>query len=318
MPNPGAIFAGHGSLTVRSFEESDGHSTLEVYEMNSSASDKKSPKILIADDDPCVLGAVADRCARMGFDVETASNGLQVLAKAGQWEPDVLLLDVHMPEVDGLSALGYLREISKTSIHVMIVTGNPGREIMQACEGFDVSCIRKGRGFWVELETCLVVLYPERAAEIRRSRKGSSGVEVRKRPRVLLVDDDTSVKDFFFHHFEKLGAELLYASDGVMGYWKARRLQPTVIVADYYMPNGGAEYLLNRLRDTPETRNIPVIVQSGRRLSAPVKQKLQQPFGGQPGAARILQKSFDARELFEALQRLCGFTSDLDGELLYR
>jgi len=286
--------------------------------MNSSASERKSPKILIADDDPCVLGAVADRCARMGFDVETASNGLQVLAKAGQWEPDVLLLDVHMPEVDGLSALGYLREISKTSIHVMIVTGNPGREITQACEGFDVSCIRKGRGFWVELETCLVMLYPERAAEIRRSRKGSAGVEVRKRPRVLLVDDDISVKNFFFHHFEKLGAELLYASDGVMGYWKARRLQPTVIVADYCMPNGGAEYLLKRLRDTPETRNIPVIVQSGRRLSDPVKQRLQQPFRGQPGATRILQKSFDARELFEALQRLCGFTSDLDGELLYR
>ena len=286
--------------------------------MNSSASVRKSPKILIADDDPYVLGLVADRCARMGFDVETASNGLQVLAKAGQWNPDVLLLDVHMPEVDGLSALGYLREISKNPIHVMIATGNPGREIMDACDEFDVSCIRKGRGFWIELETCLVMLYPQRAAEIRRFRKGSARVEVRKRPRVLLVDDDICVKNFFFHHFQKLGAELLYASDGVMGYWKARRLQPTVIVADYCMPIGGAECLLNRLRDTPETRNIPLIVQSGRRLSAPAKQRLQQPVGGHPGVARILLKSFDARELFEAMQRLCGFTSDLDGELLYR
>src|ERR1700722_1759994 len=247
--------------------ESDDHSTLEVYEMNSSASDRKSPRILIADDDPYVLGVVADRCARMGFDIETASNGLQVLAKAGQCKPDVLLLDVHMPEVDGLSALGYLREISKNSIHVMIVTGNPGREIMRACEEYDVSCICKGRGFWIELETCLVMLYPQREAEIRRSRKGSAQVEVRKRPRVLLVDDDIGVKNFFFHHFQKLGAEVIYASDGVTGYWKARRLQPTVIVADYCMPNGGAEYLLSRLRDTPETRNIPVIVQSGRRLS---------------------------------------------------
>jgi CheY-like chemotaxis protein len=315
MPNVGSIFAGHRILTI---EKSDGRSTLEVYEMNSSASDGKSPKILIADDDPCVLGAVADRCARMGFDVETANNGLQVLAKAGQWKPDVLLLDVHMPEVDGLSALGYLRENAEKSVHVMIVTGNPGLEIMQTCEGFDVCCIRKGRGFWVELENCLVMLYPQRASQIRRSRKGSARVEIRKHPRVLLVDGDIGVKNFFFHHFEKLGAELLYASDGVMGYWKARRLQPTVIVADYCMPNGGVEHLLNRLRDTPITRNIPVIVQSGRRLSDPVKQRLRQPFGGQPGAARILQKSFDARELFEVLQRLCGFTGDLDGEFLYR
>lgn len=73
--------------------------------MNIAVSARTASKILIADDDPCVLRAVADRCVRMGFDVETASNGLQVLIKAAQWQPDVLLLDVHMPEVDGLSAL---------------------------------------------------------------------------------------------------------------------------------------------------------------------------------------------------------------------
>jgi CheY-like chemotaxis protein len=102
------------------------------------------------------------------------------------------------------------------------------------------------------------------------------------------------------------------------GFWMARREWPTVIVSDYWMPNGDAEYLLTRLRNTPETRCIPVIVQSGRRLNDSVKQRLRQQISGQPGAARILQKSFDSRELFEALQRLCGFASDLDGELLYQ
>jgi CheY-like chemotaxis protein len=286
--------------------------------MYSSASDGIAPKILIADDDPCVLGAVADRCARMGFDVETASNGLQVLIKASRWKPDVLLLDVHMPEVDGLSALAYLRNMAKKPLHVMIVTGNPAREIMETCDGLDVSCIQKGRNFWTELETSLVMIYPEWVAPIRRSKKGSTLPEIRKRPRVLLVDDDIGVKKFFFHRFEKLGAELLYASDGVSGYWKARRQLPTVIVADYCMPNGGAEYLLSRLRNTPETKSIPVVVQSGRRLNEVIRRRLREQFCGQPGAARILQKSFDARELFEALQRLCGFTGDLDGELLYR
>ena len=98
----------------------------------------------------------------------------------------------------------------------------------------------------------------------------------------------------------------------------ARREWPTVIVSDYCMPNGDAEYLLTRLRYTPETRNIPVIVQSGRRLNDLIKQRLRQQICGQPGATRILQKSFDTGELFEALQRLCGFASDVDGELLYQ
>lgn len=96
--------------------------------MDRSRSSKASPKILVADDDPCVLRAIADRCSRMGFDVETATNGLQALIKAGQYEPDILVIDVHMPEVDGISVLSYLLDITKKSLHLIVVTGNPGRE----------------------------------------------------------------------------------------------------------------------------------------------------------------------------------------------
>jgi CheY-like chemotaxis protein len=286
--------------------------------MDQSKRNKVAPKILIADDDPCVLRAVADRCARMGFDVETATNGLQALIKAGQHQPDTLVIDVHMPEVDGISVLAYLPDIAKKSLHVIVVTGHPGQEIVEKCKGLDASCIQKGHNFWKELEASLTGIYPHKAVAIRQSGERSAKIEVRKRPRVLLVDDDISVKKFFFRRFEKLGAELLYAADGMRGFWMARREWPTVIVSDYYMPNGDAEYLLTRLRYTPETRNIPVIVQSGRRLNDLIKQRLRQQICGQPGATRILQKSFDTRELFEALQRLCGFASDLDGELLYQ
>jgi CheY-like chemotaxis protein len=254
----------------------------------------------------------------MGFDVETAAGGLQALIKAGQHQPDVLVIDVHMPEVDGLSVLAYLLEIAKKSLHVVVVTGNPGQEIAERCEGFDASCIHKGNNFWNEFEACLTALYPVRAAAIRRAGKRSAKIELKERPRVLLVDDDISVKKFFFKKFDKLGAELLYAADGNRGFWKARREEPTVIVADYCMPNGDAEYLLTRLRSVPETMNIPVIVQSGRRLNDSIRHRLRQQIDGQPGAARILRKSSDTRELFETLQRLCGFAGNLEGELLYQ
>jgi CheY-like chemotaxis protein len=291
---------------------------MEACEMEVSWPNQAVPKILIADDDPCVLSAVADRCARIGFDVETASNGLQALIKVGEQPPDILVIDVHMPEVDGLSTLAYLRDIARKPIHVMVVTGSPGFEIAERCEGFNVSCIHKGRNFWNEFETGLVMLYPEQAAAITRAGNGSGDMEVKTCPRVLLVDDDIGVKKFFFHQFENLGAELLYAADGVQGYWKARREQPSVIVTDYDMPNSNAEYLLTRLRSTPETRRIPVIVQSGRRLSDPIRRRLSEPVPGHPGAIRILQKSADCRELFEALERLCGFTADLDGGVIYQ
>jgi CheY-like chemotaxis protein len=281
-------------------------------------SNRAAPNILIADDDPCVLRAVADRCARMGFDVETATSGLQALIKASQRRPDILVLDVHMPEVDGLSVYAFLLEAAKASPHLFAMTGHPGQEIAERCEAIGAACIHKGHNFWNEFEARLTEIYPQRADAIKRSASQSAKIEVRKRPRVLLVDDDLSVKKFFFNRFEKLGAELLYAADGIQGFWKARREEPTVIVSDYCMPNGDAEYLLTRLRTTPETRSIPVIVQTGRRLNELIKQRLRQQICGQPGATRILQKSADDRELFDALQRLCGFASNLDGELLYR
>jgi CheY-like chemotaxis protein len=250
----------------------------------------------------------------MGFGIETATSGLQALIKASEQQPDILVIDVHLPELDGLSVLAYLSEADKKSSHVVVMTGRPGQEILKLCDGLNAFCVHKGPFFWNELETHLSAICPQKASAIGRSAK----IDVKKRPRVLLVDDDISVKKMFFHQFEKLGADLLYARDGTRGYWKARREQPTAIVSDYCMPNGDAEYLLSRLRNTGETTSIPVIVQTGRRLDDATKQRLRQPFHGQPGAVRILRKTSDGRELFAALQRLCGFARDLDGELLYQ
>jgi CheY-like chemotaxis protein len=274
--------------------------------------------MLIADDDPSVLRVIAERCIRMGFEVETATNGLKALTKAIRRNPDILVIDVHMSEIDGLSVCALLQDITRQFPHVLVMTGRPGKEIVERCQGFNAPCIHKGHNFWNVLETSLAEKYPDMAVAIRQSSERSDKIEVRKRPRVLLVDDDVSVKKMFFHKFGGLGADLLYAVDGGQAFWKARREEPTVIVSDYYMPNGDAEYLLTRLRNTPETRNIPMIVQTGRRLNDSIKQRLRRPICGEQGATRILQKSFDGRELFDALQRFCGFTTDLDGELLYQ
>lgn len=286
--------------------------------MNELSRSELSPRMLVADDDPCVLRGIADRCTRMGFAVETAANGLLSLIKASQYNPDILIVDVHMPEVDGLSVCGFLQDIPKKVPHVMVITGRPGHEIIEKCREIGAACICKGPNFWNDFEARLIEIYPQKAVTIRRSVKPWATFEVKKRPRLLLVDDDVGVKRLLFHKFANLGADLLYATDGIQGFWKARREEPTVIVADYFMPNGDAEYLLKRLRNNAGTRSIPVIVHTGRRLSDPVKQRLQQPVFGQPGAARILRKSDESRELLEALQRLCGFANDLDGEPLYQ
>jgi CheY-like chemotaxis protein len=106
--------------------------------------------------------------------------------------------------------------------------------------------------------------------------------------------------------FDRCGVDTLFAADAAQGYLVACREEPAVIVSDYSMPDGDAQYLLTRLRTTPATRNIPFIVLSGRELTAANKQSLKREIGGQSGAAQIVRKSADTRELFGALEKFCG------------
>ena len=272
--------------------------------------------ILIVDDDPLVLRAAAEWCTSMGFVVVTATTGLQALIKAAEDRPDVLIIDVNLPEVDGLSVLTYLSDAAKRAPHVIVMTGRADERTFQLCDGLSATCIPKSQSFWKQLAASLAAIYPEKSAEIARASKKFATVDVRRRPRVLLVDDDASIKKMFLYRFDELGVDLLYAEGATRGFWKARREHPTVIVADFCMPSGDAIYLLTKLRSSPDTAAIPVIVQSGRHLSKSIKRRLQEDIDGRPGAVRILHKSFDGAELLEVVQRYCGFVAVHEDELV--
>jgi CheY-like chemotaxis protein len=275
--------------------------------MSTSESRNVAPKMLVADDDPCVVRALVKRCTRMGFEVETAANGLQALIKANRRRPDILVIDVHMPEIDGFAVCAHLSGPEMKSMNVIVMTGHSSPEMAEWCGEFGAIYTHKGANFWGEFEAALCEIFPERAFGIRQADGQTAKAAMRSRARVLVIDDDANVRKFLSSRLEGLGVEPLLSSDGTRGFWKARREEPTVIVSDYFMKNGGAEYLLLRLRVAPETRNIPVIVHSARTLDDLTKQRLRQEIHGQPGAARILRKAPGAMELLEAIQRFCGF-----------
>ena len=67
-------------------------------------------KVLIADDEPDVLAIMAKRVRQAGFDVVTASDGVEALDKAMRELPDILVLDINMPRKDGFEILKAFRE----------------------------------------------------------------------------------------------------------------------------------------------------------------------------------------------------------------
>lgn len=80
-------------------------------------------KILIVDDEPNIVQTLQDRLEMNDFDVITACNGKEGLDKAIQHVPDIILLDVIMPVMDGLEMLEALRkEPTCEDISVIMLT----------------------------------------------------------------------------------------------------------------------------------------------------------------------------------------------------
>ena len=267
----------------------------------------KPPKMLIADDDPAIVGLLAERCTSVGFQVETAANGIQALIKAIWSPPDIMVIDVNMPGADGLTVCARLQDPSRRSLNVVVVTGSREADTLERCEGFGACYVRKGPGFWNGLGAALTGLFPSMAERIKGLQEQPTGAELRERPRVLVIDDDVAIMKFLSTRLDKCGVELLFASDIAEGYRTACRETPSVIISDYFLPNGGIPYLLSRLRTTPATENIPVFVLTGRNLDQITQQSLMREVCGKPGVVHIFVKAFDTDELFAALQKLCAF-----------
>lgn len=80
-------------------------------------------RILIADDDEMIVDVLLDQFAREGFAVESALDGKEALRKTLQWRPDLILLDVMMPEMQGWEVLRELRRTSTVPVLMLTARG---------------------------------------------------------------------------------------------------------------------------------------------------------------------------------------------------
>ena len=83
-------------------------------------------RVLIADDNAEIRRVYAELLRRAGFEVETASNGVSALRAAVRRPPDVILLDILMPGLDGGAVAQRLKADERTrEIPLIAVTGVP-------------------------------------------------------------------------------------------------------------------------------------------------------------------------------------------------
>ena len=81
------------------------------------------PRILVIDDDPSISELVSVNLEMAGYDVSQASDGVKGQALAVQLLPDLIMLDLMLPKVDGLTVCQRLRRDSRTAeIPVLMLT----------------------------------------------------------------------------------------------------------------------------------------------------------------------------------------------------
>jgi CheY-like chemotaxis protein len=94
---------------------------------NPSHDSPAPPRILLVDDDPLITELVIDMLGLEGYDVDTATNGIEALRKLERQRYDLIITDLHMPKLDGS---GFYRELAQRKLHslkrIIFLTGTTG------------------------------------------------------------------------------------------------------------------------------------------------------------------------------------------------
>ena len=85
-------------------------------------------RVLAVDDEPDVLGLVETKLQKAGFEVTTATNGQEAVERAVSEKPDVIIMDVMMPKLDGLSACTQIKTQMGELAPIIILLTARGQE----------------------------------------------------------------------------------------------------------------------------------------------------------------------------------------------
>lgn len=94
-------------------------------------------RVLVVDDDPSLLRALRLALGALGYDVVAAATGEEGIAQAALTSPDVVILDLGLPDLDGLQVVTAIREWSAVPILVLSATETETRKVAALDSGAD-------------------------------------------------------------------------------------------------------------------------------------------------------------------------------------
>jgi signal transduction histidine kinase/CheY-like chemotaxis protein len=243
-----------------------------VVEKAQQAAPAPKGRVLIIDDDESVHGVLTNMLTREGYSTRVARDGKEGLRIAREYHPDIIILDILMPGMDGWSVLSQLKTTpGLAEVPIILLTMLENKDMGFALGAADY--LTKP----IDAQKLIPVIERHRSAQPTGS--------------VLVVEDDPASRELVVRMLQKEGIAVLEASNGKEALEALQNgPAPDLIILDLLMAEMDGFEFLREVRPHPQWSRIPVVVVS----SLDLNNEAQQVLKGQ--VEHIFQKGRFARE----------------------
>jgi DNA-binding NtrC family response regulator len=229
-------------------------------------------KILLVDDEKEFVQSLSERLELRDLKAEVAHDGEQALAAVQEKEPDVMVLDLRMPGIDGMEVLRKVKQ-AHPKVRVIVLTGHGADKDEEMARNLGAYAYLKKP---VDIDQLVGALHQEKI-------------------KVLLVDDEKEFVESLSERLRLRNLDAAVAHDGEQALKALQEGQPDVMVLDLRMPGIDGMEVLRRARESNPDVQIIVLTGHGTDKDEQMAEKL--------GAYAYLRKPVDIEQLVGVLNK---------------
>lgn len=252
-------------------------------------------KLLLVDDEEEFLTSSSQALSRRGFEVDIAPNGVTALDMVENNQYDAIVLDVKMPDINGIEVYNQIRKISP-DLPVMLLTGHGSID-----DAFQTSKDGIADYLTKPIDIDKLADYIHQVVEnaknqLKQDSRAANSTGFEEVIRVLLIDDEIEFLDSMKKVFQRRHLEVVTAESGGEALELLKENLVDVAVVDVKMPGmDGLEVLRRIKKDFP---SVEVILLSGHpSIEAAIE-------GIKLGANEYIKKPPEVDELMAVIRKL--------------
>jgi PAS domain S-box-containing protein len=239
---------------------------------------KGDKTILVVDDEANIRRFLKHELTTRGYQVLEASGGKEAIDQARKHHPDLITLDVLMPDISGHDVIAVLKNDPGTKdIPILVLSVVEEKE----------KAYRLGANDYVTKPFTMKVLMNKINQLLQDTQKT-----------LLVVDDDKSLIKSLKYRLEKKGFSIYAAYDGKEALEMVEKHLPDLVLLDIVMPEMDGYEVMKALKKKPDTAQIPIVVMTGVENIEGKVQALS------VGASEYLNKSSGFDQLLKTIESI--------------